>query len=152
MASSQAAPPPSLLVACLCADWCGACREYKPLFDALALKLPDARFLWVDVEDHADLIDPIEVENFPSILIASVEKTSSESLFFGTVLPHIEALERLILAKQSAKKNEEKNEEKSAKNSAETSLTTAVKPASALQLDAALSMLASKLSAADLSG
>jgi thioredoxin 1 len=89
-----------LLVACLCADWCGACREYKPLFDSLQRKLPNVRFLWVDVEDEADLIDPIEVENFPTILIASSEKP----LFFGTVLPHIETLERLIQDKMSADK------------------------------------------------
>ena len=81
-----------MMVACLCADWCGACREYKPLFDALAAKFPQMRFLWVDVEDEADLIDPIEVENFPTILIAS----DAKPLFYGTVLPHIETLERLI--------------------------------------------------------
>ena len=81
-----------LLVACLCADWCGACREYKPLFDSLARKFPNVRFLWVDVEDEADLIDPIEVEDFPTILIAK----DQNPLFFGTVLPHIETLERLI--------------------------------------------------------
>jgi thioredoxin 1 len=83
---------PHFLVACLCADWCGACREYKPLFDSLARKFPNVRFLWVDVEDEADLIDPIEVEDFPTILIAK----DQSPLFFGTVLPHIETLERLI--------------------------------------------------------
>jgi thiol-disulfide isomerase/thioredoxin len=87
-----------MLVACLCADWCGACREYKPLFDALAAKFPQIQFLWVDVEDQADLIDPIEVENFPTILIAKDQKP----LFFGTVLPHIETLERLIQDKMTA--------------------------------------------------
>jgi thiol-disulfide isomerase/thioredoxin len=88
---------PKLLVACLCADWCGACREYKPLFDSLARKFPNARFLWVDVEDEADLIDPIEVEDFPTILISAAEKP----LFFGTVLPHVETLERLIQDKMT---------------------------------------------------
>jgi thioredoxin 1 len=83
---------PQLRVVCLCADWCGACREYKPLFDALAFKFPNVQFLWLDVEDEADLIDPIEVENFPTILIAKAENP----LFFGTVLPHIETLERLV--------------------------------------------------------
>jgi thioredoxin 1 len=90
--SSKSEP---LLVACLCADWCGACREYKPLFDSLARKFPNVRFLWVDVEDEADLIDPIEVEDFPTILIAS----AGHPVFFGTVLPHMETLERLIQAK-----------------------------------------------------
>ena len=61
----------------------------------MALKFPHARFVWVDVEDEADLIDPIEVEDFPTILIANQGKP----LFFGTVLPHIETLERLIQAK-----------------------------------------------------
>jgi thioredoxin 1 len=86
-----------LLVACLCADWCGACREYKPLFDSLARKFPHVRFLWVDVEDEADLIDPIEVEDFPTILIANQQNP----LFFGTVLPHIETIERLIQDKMT---------------------------------------------------
>jgi thioredoxin 1 len=89
---------PDLLVACLCADWCGACREYKPLFDSLARKFPNVRFLWVDVEDEADLIDPIEVEDFPTILIAK----DQNPLFFGTVLPHIETLERLIQDRMTA--------------------------------------------------
>ncbi len=93
---------PELLVACLCADWCGACREYKPLFDALARKFPNVRFLWVDVEDEADLIDPIEVENFPTILIAKGSEFHMQPLFFGTVLPHVETLERLIQDKMSA--------------------------------------------------
>ena len=85
-----------MLVACLCADWCGACREYKRLFDSLAAKFPHVRFLWVDIEDEADLIDPIEVENFPTILIASDVDGQAKPLFFGTVLPYIETLERLI--------------------------------------------------------
>ncbi|MEO6292607.1 MAG: thioredoxin family protein [Burkholderiaceae bacterium] len=91
------APHTQLLVACLCADWCGACREYQPVFDSLALKFPTVRFLWVDVEDEADLIDPIEVEDFPTILIAGGETP----FFFGTVLPHIETLERLIQDKMT---------------------------------------------------
>lgn len=90
--------PVQYIVACLCADWCGACREYKPLFDSLARKFPNVRFLWVDVEDEADLIDPIEVEDFPTILIAK----DQHPLFFGTVLPHTETVERLIQDKMTA--------------------------------------------------
>ena len=94
--------PVQYIVACLCADWCGACREYKPLFDSLARKFPNVRFLWVDVEDEADLIDPIEVEDFPTILIAKGHESDMQALFFGTVLPHVETLERLIQNKMTA--------------------------------------------------
>ena len=49
-------------------------------------------FVWVDVEDHADWVDPIEVENFPTLLMAQ----GTTPLFFGTLTPHVETLRRLI--------------------------------------------------------
>nr|WP_315480106.1 thioredoxin family protein [uncultured Rhodoferax sp.] len=82
----------ALLVACLCAQWCGTCTEYQPLFAQLQADFPGARFVWVDIEDEADLVDPVEVENFPTILIAQGEQPR----FFGTVMPHLETLRRLI--------------------------------------------------------
>ncbi len=85
-------PVATLLVACLCADWCGACREYKPRFEQLQMVFPGVRFVWIDVEDASDLVDPIEVENFPTLLMASRERVQ----FFGTVMPHLETLQRLI--------------------------------------------------------
>jgi thioredoxin 1 len=81
-----------LLVACLCAQWCGTCTQYRPLFTALQTEFPGARFAWIDVEDEAELVDPIEVENFPTLMIA----VGSEARFFGTVTPHLETLRRLI--------------------------------------------------------
>jgi thioredoxin 1 len=83
---------PRLLVACLCAQWCGTCREYQPLFNQLQAEFSNARFLWVDVEDEADLVDPIDVENFPTVLIAR----GAQPLFFGTITPHLETLRRLV--------------------------------------------------------
>ena len=55
-------------------------------------RFPEVRFAWVDVEDEADLVDPIEVENFPTLLIAR----GDTPLFFGTVTPHLVTLERLV--------------------------------------------------------
>jgi thioredoxin 1 len=86
----------SLLVACLCAQWCRTCDEYRPLFAQLQTDFPQAQFRWVDIEDEADLVDPIEVDNFPTLLIA----TQGQARFFGFITPHIETLRRLIQAQQ----------------------------------------------------
>jgi hypothetical protein len=53
-----------------------------------------SRFVWVDVEDEADLVDPIDVEDFPTVLIAS----DGQARFFGTLTPHLETLRRLVQA------------------------------------------------------
>ena len=82
-----------LLVACLCAQWCGTCRDYQPLFKQFEAQFPGIRFVWIDVEDQADLVDPIEVENFPTLLIAR----DGQPVFFGTITPHLETLRRLVL-------------------------------------------------------
>jgi thiol-disulfide isomerase/thioredoxin len=81
-----------LLVACLCARWCGTCNEYAPLFEQLKTVFPDASVRWIDIEDESDLVDPIEVENFPTVLIA----TQGQARFFGALVPHLETLRRLI--------------------------------------------------------
>lgn len=89
----QTAAPP-LWVACLCAGWCGVCRDYARTFDELKARFPGVRFLWIDVEDEEDLIHPLEVENFPTLLIA----VGDQARFFGPLRPQIETLERLIRA------------------------------------------------------
>jgi len=83
---------PSLLVACLCAEWCGSCREYRGVFEEIGKKFPQHRFLWIDIEDQADLMGDIDIENFPSLAIAD----AGTPLFFGTVLPHGGHLVRLV--------------------------------------------------------
>ena len=89
---------PPLLVACLCAQWCGSCREYRSLFDKVAAAFPESRFVWVDIEDEAALVDPIEVENFPTLLIA----TADGARFLGPLKPHKETLLRLLRAQAEA--------------------------------------------------
>ena len=90
--SSPSSEAPSLLIACLCAQWCGTCRDYQPLFDQLQAEFGTALFVWVDVENEADLVDPIDVEDFPTLLIAS----EGQARFFGTLTPHLETLRRLV--------------------------------------------------------
>lgn len=85
---------PSVLVVCLCAEWCGVCRDYAQRFEQVQAKFPQARFLWIDVEDEADLLHPLDVEDFPTLLLA----VGTEPRFFGPLTPQPETLERLIRA------------------------------------------------------
>jgi thioredoxin 1 len=92
---SVAPPAPSPIdvqVACLCAEWCGTCREYAQAYAALQATHPDVRFHWVDVEDEADRLGDLDVENFPTLLIG----VAGQPVFFGVLLPHIQTLERLV--------------------------------------------------------
>ncbi|MCX8521286.1 MAG: thioredoxin family protein [Rhodoferax sp.] len=92
MSTLNAPPAPALFVACLCAQWCGTCKDYAPVFARLQHEFPLLQWRWVDIENEADLVDPIEVENFPTLLIA----TNGQVRFFGSVTPHPETLKRLV--------------------------------------------------------
>jgi thioredoxin 1 len=87
-------PPHPILVVCLCAEWCTVCRAYRAVFDQVAAEHPDLRFLWVDVEDSAALLDRIDVENFPTILIGEGETPR----FFGAITAQPGVLKRLLAA------------------------------------------------------
>ncbi|QAU34393.1 thioredoxin family protein [Janthinobacterium sp. 17J80-10] len=82
------------VVACLCAAWCDVCKAYRPAFDDLAGQHPDKRFLWIDVEDQADLVGDFDIENFPTLLLQRGEQVA----FFGAVQPDIGIARRLISA------------------------------------------------------
>jgi thiol-disulfide isomerase/thioredoxin len=96
MTVSNPSVPASVLVVCLCAEWCDVCREYRSRFDQVQAKVlaqfPQVRFLWIDVEDEADLLDLPDVENFPTLLLA----LGDAPRFFGPVTPETQTLERLI--------------------------------------------------------
>lgn len=79
-------------VACLCADWCGTCKQYRQPFEALAAQFPQMRFVWVDVEDREDVIGDLDIETFPSLLISDGDKPC----FLGPVLPQIQVLARML--------------------------------------------------------
>lgn len=84
--------PGEFLVVCLCAEWCGTCRDYQAGFNALAEQFPDTRFRWLDIEDRADDLGDLDIENFPTLFI----QRGTQVLFFGTMLPHLSHLSRLI--------------------------------------------------------
>ena len=97
----------AFLVVCLCAQWCGTCRDYRAGFDALADSLADSladerpafHFRWLDIEDEADALGELDIENFPTLLI----RRGPQVLFFGVLMPHLAHLRRLLesLAEQT---------------------------------------------------
>lgn len=79
-------------VSCLCAAWCDTCTEYRAGFLALAERFPHAKFRWIDIEDEADEVGDLEVENFPTIRVTRDDAV----LFHGALLPMHAHLERLL--------------------------------------------------------
>jgi thiol-disulfide isomerase/thioredoxin len=80
------------LVVCLCAAWCGTCREYEAGFRELEALYPDVGFVWVDIEDENAGVEDWDIENFPTLLIQREELV----LFFGPMLPHHRILRQTL--------------------------------------------------------
>ena len=84
---------PSLDIVCLCADWCGTCREYAQVFEALQQALPAHRYRWIDIEDEADALGDLDVETFPTLVIGGRDGSVR---FAGPVLPQPAQIARLL--------------------------------------------------------
>ncbi len=83
---------PQWWVICLCAEWCHVCREWRDTFNEQAAAYPQWHFAWVDVEDEADAMGDVDIETFPTILIAR----GQEPLFLGPIQPSGAQLSRLL--------------------------------------------------------
>jgi hypothetical protein len=63
-------------------------------FDEVAARHPDKTFVWIDIEDQADVVGDLDVENFPTLLLQRGEPVA----FFGTMLPDAGLADRLVQA------------------------------------------------------
>ena len=84
------------LVVCLCAQWCGVCKDYRQGFEDLAASHPEARFVWLDIEDREDVAGDLDIETFPSLLISDAQ----HARFLGPLLPQLPVLSRLLVSLQ----------------------------------------------------
>lgn len=79
------------IVVCFCAQWCRTCVEFYDAFEKLSQERKEL-FLWVDIEEDPELLDDLDVEDFPTILI----QKNGSNIFYGTMLPHILHLKRML--------------------------------------------------------
>lgn len=80
------------LVVCLCADWCGVCKQYRPAFEALSAQHPAMQFAWLDVEDEEEALGDLDITTFPTVLVAQ----GAQAVFLGPLLPQAGVLQRML--------------------------------------------------------
>ncbi|MCZ2495323.1 thioredoxin [Xylophilus sp. Kf1] len=86
-----------LLVVSLCAEWCGVCRDWRATFEGVARRHGHGHFRWLDIEDESDVVGDLDVETFPTILVAR----GGRVLFLGPVLPQAALFDRLLSSLQA---------------------------------------------------
>ncbi|HZZ91480.1 MAG TPA: thioredoxin family protein [Usitatibacter sp.] len=89
-----------LTVVALCAEWCGTCREFRPVFEAIAAARPRARFAWIDIEDEPGVLGEAEIETFPSLAVWR----GGLPVHYGPSPPQRGVVERLLGALAVAEK------------------------------------------------
>ena len=97
MDSPANADQPTWWVACLCAAWCGVCREWLPLFTAQARTHPHMRFAWVDVEDEDETMGEVDIETFPTLLVGR----GDEVLYLAPIPPLASKFTQLLARLQA---------------------------------------------------
>jgi thiol-disulfide isomerase/thioredoxin len=95
---SEQPAPTTVHVACLCAAWCRTCDDYAPVFEqvlaALRTQAPTLRAHWIDIEDEAELLGELDIETFPTIVVAD----NTRVRFAGPLTPQPEMLQRVLRA------------------------------------------------------
>lgn len=87
------------LIISLCADWCDNCDEWKSQFISLTLAEKQHK-IWLDIDDHADMIADIDTSILPVLVIYKTNKIA----FCGAVRPDLVTVSTLIRASSPDKK------------------------------------------------
>ena len=51
------------------APWCAACRDFTPIFEAVAERHPSHTFAKLDTQDQSDLAKKLKVSHIPTIIL-----------------------------------------------------------------------------------
>ena len=87
----------ALVVVAFCADWCGTCREFRPVLERIAAAHPEWLVAWADIEDDAGLVGDFDVDNFPTLAVFR----DGRPLHFGVSLPLENVVTRLLQSIQA---------------------------------------------------
>jgi thioredoxin reductase (NADPH) len=79
-------------VVVLCAAWCDTCTEFRGTLERIASARPETLFIWLDIEDDAEICGDIDVENFPTLAIYR----GGALLHYGVSLPQEGTVARLV--------------------------------------------------------
>jgi catechol 2,3-dioxygenase-like lactoylglutathione lyase family enzyme len=83
---------PQWVVACLCADWCAACREFRAVFESFKPPDESVRLAWIDIEKDDPILEDLDLEGLPTLLIGN----EHELFFAGPLVPRMEILLSLV--------------------------------------------------------
>ncbi len=86
--------PDALVVVCLCAAWCDSCRQFRDVYEAIAVADPAALYVWIDIEDDEALVGDVDIETFPTLAVYRGERL----LHYGVSLPQAGNVSRVIAA------------------------------------------------------
>lgn len=81
-----------IVVVSFCAAWCDTCDVFRATCERVAAARPDTTFVWLDIEDDADVAGDIDVENFPTLAVYR----GGAPVHFGVSLPHESTVLRLV--------------------------------------------------------
>jgi thioredoxin 1 len=83
----------NLVAADFWAPWCPFCMRLKPIFESMASKFPEIRFVKINVDEHQELAAKHGIRGIPVIKFFCEEKEVGEIVGY---LPQVE-LEKKIL-------------------------------------------------------
>jgi thioredoxin len=82
----------SLVAADFWAPWCPFCMKLKPIFESMASKFPEIRFVKINVDEHDELAAKHGIRGIPVIKFFCEEKEVGEIVGY---LPQVELEKKL---------------------------------------------------------